>query len=165
MSSSIPWILQVFIFFLPKKFSGLLSQSGFPHTGEYLVQVVEEAIGRVQTETKAIVAGLLFPFFCEISVVFSAGVVTDNAANMAYMRSKIGDSDIFRWGCQAHVLQLLSKTQDPPGSFSMIPLWGGGQSLVSWIRHLARQGPGLHPWPHCKCLVQIPQCPRVVRGP
>jgi len=40
--------------------SPIFSLTGCSHTGEYLLQVVEEAIAKVRAETKAIVAGL-FP--------------------------------------------------------------------------------------------------------
>jgi hypothetical protein len=48
-------------------------------------------------------------FYCPIDL----GIVTDNTSNMSYMRCRINigeaNNDIFQWGCQAHVLNLLAK--------------------------------------------------------
>ena len=50
-----------------------------------------QALEKVKLETKAQVVG----------------IVTDNASNMENMRSKILETDVFTYGCQAHILNLV----------------------------------------------------------
>ena len=64
---------------------------GHPHTGDYLYQVISQAMDDVKAKTGAIICG----------------VVTDNASNMENMRRKINDTNVFTYGCQAHVLNLV----------------------------------------------------------
>ena len=67
--------------------------TGNPHTGDYLKKLMTQAMEKVSEGTKAVVAG----------------IVTDNASNMENMRAKIQDKNIFTYGCQAHILNLVSK--------------------------------------------------------
>ena len=71
--------------------------SGHSHTAEYLTQVARDSINRCE-ET----------FQCKVG-----SVVTDNAANMAKMRSELEkdsgkDSVIITHGCSAHLMNLLA---------------------------------------------------------
>lgn len=70
--------------------------SGNAHTAEYLTEVAVSAIKKCETT-----------FGCHVR-----SVVTDNAANMAKMRSEIKereDIDVVTYGCSAHLLNLLAK--------------------------------------------------------
>lgn len=68
-----------------------------PHTGDYLLQLTSDALKKVAENTKAQVVA----------------IVTDNASNMVNMRTKALtkalDNMVFTYGCQAHILNLLSK--------------------------------------------------------
>ena len=74
-------------------FSLILLSPGNPHTGEYLAQVMKDAMEVVKSRVGATVVS----------------IVTDNASNMEKMRAKILDTSVFTYGCQAHVLNLIAK--------------------------------------------------------
>jgi Protein of unknown function (DUF 659)/hAT family C-terminal dimerisation region len=73
------------------------------HTSEYLLQLANEAIRKCKTD-----------FGCKVR-----SFVTDNATNMAKMRSELAklddNPDIITYGCSSHILNLLAHDIEIPG--------------------------------------------------
>lgn len=83
-----------------------IETTGSPHTAEYLQDVAVDTIKKCKRE-----------FGCDVR-----SCVTDNAANVAKMRSELEkmenedpDLNVIAYGCAAHLLNLLAKDLDIPG--------------------------------------------------
>jgi len=73
-----------------------IDTSGNPHTSDYLQKLTSEEIKRCESEFKVMIGS----------------VVTDNAGNVTKMRRELqkeDDLDIIQYGCNAHILHLLSQ--------------------------------------------------------
>ena len=80
-----------------------IDTSGTPHTGENLADLAVTAIRNAQEK-----------FNCRI-----CSFVTDNAANIVYMRKSLETDtkdyiDVVSYGCSAHILNLLAKDLELP---------------------------------------------------
>ena len=97
-----------------------INTSGEPHTSDYLVQVVKDQIAYVEDEFGVKVTSF----------------VTDNAANMNFMRREIRqdlDGVFHTYGCHAHIANLLSK--DILNQRDIKPLLSKVMAVLKFLRN------------------------------
>lgn len=97
-----------------------MDTSGHAHTGDYLEQLVLESIEKIEDL-----------YNCKVG-----SLVTDNAANMVLMRSRVAKSvhKVVSYGCAAHYLNLLAKDFNNPAATAHV------ERVVKYFRnnHFAR---------------------------